>query len=268
MLRRSHFRWTFPGLALLLALLGVGVAFAAILPPPGVALRAGPAVGHTCPSLKRVKSFHGYVSDTFSHTATAQIDGSGYTESTSLHRSATRVRSTLKKLGGNGPLTFAGDTEGGSVVVKDSYESRPGLIAVSGKENYHGPAHAGPESSVLALFHKATCEYRVQWVVEVKAAFSGDADNPGTHISQWGETGWRHIPQSLKFQGQLPAYGFGGLCRFIRGHGCYSFSGGWDHRFEEDARCQEVYPQKGCEPGNPPVGAGKITWNLSPTFKK
>lgn len=238
----------------MIASLGVSVFVSTL------ALLVSPVAANACPSLARVKSFHGEASLSFKGTASYQG------ETTSLDRTASDMKFTLKRQGSNplGQVLFAGKASGGDVSVQDSLMNPSG----SASETHNGPAsNKLPNVTAVQLqFDTKTCKYLLFVEFGVPTTFSGNPDlrdQPGATGEAW--SGHRPIPASLKLGGAPvpPAYA-ASHCNQpkVYAKGCYGFGATWATELEDDKTCHGT-----CGSSQEPMGTALFSWALKPTFK-
>jgi len=236
------------------------------------ALLAGPMTAGACPSLSRLRAFHGSAgSVSFSDTASGTDPGNGGIETVALNRSATSLHIALggKLTARNGVTIFAGKTSGGGVSVSDAYTNTGTML--TGTESAGGPpdvAIPGAEAAVLVLFPR-TCKYQLLISFGVNTTFSGsEAVRPGAAVTASVYSPQEHIPASLKLSGSATIDAYYTGCRsgpIPPEKGCYRFGGGWVTEFETLKLCRSVVAVN-CEPGDEPQGMATFSWSLSPTL--
>ena len=237
----------------------------------GLMLLVAPALASACPSLARVRGFHGLVHFSFDSTVSG-ADGNGGMETVKLFLGVQNLNVHLHRVfvhGGRG--LFSGYANGGDVDVdntlKDTSSGEQGQVTHSGSLS-GGPPNLGAASLFV---NTDTCLYQLEVGVNVKTAFSGNipADQQPHDSASGTVFGHREsMPSSLKLNGTAGPNAYDSCMNASEtGNSCYTFGGAWAPDYEILALCHATYGSTCTSKNGFSFGPALFAWHLSPTFK-
>jgi hypothetical protein len=238
-----------------------------------MALSVAQAGAANCPSLRRVKTFHGQASASFAVGASGEDPSSGGTETIGLGRAAQKVTINLfHKIRGKLPsgrpfFIYNGHASGGTVGVADSFENTG--TDVAGDATYSGPLRKD-DAGALVLFDRKACKYKFDMFFEVDPVFEGDEElKPGT-VGGWTHSEAVAIPDNLSLHGSEalkihPDCVSDPLAAKPACAGVYNF---WTIDVIELTECGSLDLTNCTLTEDPEIGTASLSWHLKPTFYK